>query len=716
MGFSIFLPLQNKNENSFSKQTELISLEKRLIGRTLAKTFHSDYARRNQDITPILAQILAKLYSTVAIRSPLTCETDTRNVCQLCYGWSLADSKIVSIGDAVGVLAAQSIGEPGTQLTMRTFHTGGIFSGNVGDKLIAPFQGHLFFSKPSGKKIRTKKGETVFFNTKPFFIALVDIKNKKNIFFNIPAFSLIFGFPGQLIEKTQILAETVSQFQSDSGQKTIYFDKLQILATHSGQVLFDDLYLLIFPNLNHHSVSYRHGCLWILSGDVFIFEKTFYRGDFIRKYIYSGIYEKSEDIEIRLSSLESFALNLATSLSMKNKKKNISLIEKRNENKLLYDKLVKEERNDLFLTRKNYFYTILSYQQIFYEKSIQLLTDLGDFVSIGQCMVSEFQTERSGVIFQMTSRSKNQEFENKRNFLLFLREITPYAVSKGAVVEVQNKSILTSGRILFTVQYTREKTGDIVQGLPKIEQLFEARTKKGFQNLIKNPKNLALSWFFSLRSKCFGFNDATFLSLQIIQYFLLNGIQRVYVNQGVNIADKHFEVIIKEMCSVVLIIDGGSTPFVPGELMNHDLIVQYNRVEPNPAIYVPLVLGITKLGLIDSSFLSAASFQQTRKVLMNAALQVKRDTFDQMKQSIMIGKLIPVGAASTYVLQHYITKIQPKIRKPVEYRLSFFQKRQNLLIKEKQPTLREIQKRQQANTKLLKKKKQNPEGNSDGII
>ena len=107
---------------------DCISLEKRLIGRVLAKSIHPKFAQRNTDITPNLAVTLGRFYSVIAIRSPFTCETVGNDVCQLCYGWSLADARLVSIGEAVGVLAAQSIGEPGTQLTMRTFHTGGVFS------------------------------------------------------------------------------------------------------------------------------------------------------------------------------------------------------------------------------------------------------------------------------------------------------------------------------------------------------------------------------------------------------------------------------------------------------------------------------------------------------------------------------------------------------------------------------------------------------------
>jgi hypothetical protein len=271
-GFPI-LPLQTKG---FGKSAVLLSLEKRILGRVLAQGI-PQIAEKNQEITPVLAHEIGQIVQTkskaslkknavslhqqtkrmrteatstplnsldlmlsfetgVLIRSPLTCkhfQNFREDICQFCYGWSLAQARLVSLGEAVGILAAQSIGEPGTQLTMRTFHTGGIFSTDIEAKIFAPHSGTVFYgwgSKKKGKKIRTLDGQTGFFlfesvqlkiqasaslmhedtngNSHPF----------ESIFF-LPAQSIIFVYPGQQINKNTLCAE-ISNFQQSDPYRT----------------------------------------------------------------------------------------------------------------------------------------------------------------------------------------------------------------------------------------------------------------------------------------------------------------------------------------------------------------------------------------------------------------------------------------------------------------------------------------------------------------
>ena len=137
-------------------------LKDRLVGRVLAEDI-KPIAFRNQQISKDLASKIVTLKKKVLIRSPLTCDAEN-SVCQLCYGWSLSRGNLVPLGEAVGILAAQSIGEPGTQLTMRTFHTGGVFSGDVLDEIRAPYKGIIDFSEPlQGTLIRTSHGKIAFF-------------------------------------------------------------------------------------------------------------------------------------------------------------------------------------------------------------------------------------------------------------------------------------------------------------------------------------------------------------------------------------------------------------------------------------------------------------------------------------------------------------------------------------------------------------------------
>ena len=139
----------------------ILSLKKRILGRVLAQEIPT-IAFRNQQISAQLAQQIVSLKEHVLVRSPLSCSVPN-SVCQLCYGWSLSRGRIVSLGEAVGVIAAQSIGEPGTQLTMRTFHTGGVFSGDVIDEIRAPHDGVVRFLQPLlGQLIRTSHGKIAY--------------------------------------------------------------------------------------------------------------------------------------------------------------------------------------------------------------------------------------------------------------------------------------------------------------------------------------------------------------------------------------------------------------------------------------------------------------------------------------------------------------------------------------------------------------------------
>jgi DNA-directed RNA polymerase subunit beta' len=143
----------------------ILQLKDRLVGRVLAEDILANseiIGYRNQQISSSLASKIEKLKKSVLVRSPLTCEAKN-SVCQLCYGWSLSQGNLVPLGEAVGIIAAQSIGEPGTQLTMRTFHTGGVFSGDVMDEIRAPYHGIITFSQAlQGQLIRTTHGRIAF--------------------------------------------------------------------------------------------------------------------------------------------------------------------------------------------------------------------------------------------------------------------------------------------------------------------------------------------------------------------------------------------------------------------------------------------------------------------------------------------------------------------------------------------------------------------------
>jgi DNA-directed RNA polymerase subunit beta' len=288
------------------------------------------------------------------------------------------------------------------------------------------------------------------------------------------------------------------------------------------------------------------------------------------------------------------------------------------------------------------------------------------------------------------------------SYSVTLRVGRPYRVSPGAVLQVEDGDLVQRGDNLVLLVFERAKTGDIIQGLPRIEELLEARKPKEAcvlarrggevkvvygdgdeaiavkilesngvvtdyqigpgQNLIvldgahvqagqvltdgpSNPHEI-LEVFFNLGSED-GVYACASHALQKVQTFLVNEVQSVYQSQGIDIADKHIEVIVRQMTSKVRVDDGGDTTMLPGELVELRQIEQVNEAMAITggarAQYTPVLLGITKASLNTDSFISAASFQETTRVLTEAAIEGKSDWLRGLKENVIIGRLIPAG-------------------------------------------------------------------------
>jgi DNA-directed RNA polymerase subunit beta' len=156
-----------------------------------------------------------------------------------------------------------------------------------------------------------------------------------------------------------------------------------------------------------------------------------------------------------------------------------------------------------------------------------------------------------------------------------------------------------------------------------------------------------LTTLFEYYRKNVDVDKACKLSFKYLQLFLVNEVQRTYLAQGVQIADKHIEVIVKQMTSKVKVEDSGDTTLLPGEILSlyqAERITQTARLANNtPPIYVPILLGLTKASLNSDSFISAASFQETTRVLTEAAIEGKKDWLNGLKENVIIGRLIPAG-------------------------------------------------------------------------
>ncbi len=262
----------------------------------------------------------------------------------------------------------------------------------------------------------------------------------------------------------------------------------------------------------------------------------------------------------------------------------------------------------------------------------------------------------------------------------------------------KNGEFVADGQTIGLLNFEKEVTGDIVQGLPRIEELLEARKKKQISKNVStnqkkgllirqtsldssfefrklgttikenekiNPHNLLKVYFnyygliknfFCDRTQTINSYrltnnyEASYRSFKKVQSLILNSVQSVYESQGVSIADKHLEVIIKQMTTKVLITHEGDTPLLPREVIDLYHIQYINNIikrsKKQTAFYVPLLLGITKAALNNPSFISAASFQETTRVLTKAAIEGRVDWLRGLKENIIIGHLIPAGTGS----------------------------------------------------------------------
>jgi len=332
--------------------------------------------------------------------------------------------------------------------------------------------------------------------------------------------------------------------------------------------------------------------------------------------------------------------------------------------------------------------------------SDQVQLDLGGqtpSVQVGNLVVAEME------IAPGLSHGESGEVASIDGDTLTLRLARPYRVSTGAVLHIEDGDLVQRGDNLVLLVFERAKTGDIIQGLPRIEELLEARKPKEAcilarrpgtaqvvysddetvevkvieedgvvseypinpgQNVIvsdgqqvlsgshltdgpANPHEILEVFFDYHMSLGEGTHEAALKSLQEVQSFLVNEVQSVYQSQGIDISDKHTEVIVRQMSSKCRIDDGGDTTMLPGELVEIYQVEQVNEAMSitggAPAQYTPVLLGITKASLNTDSFISAASFQETTRVLTEAAIEGKSDWLRGLKENVIIGRLIPAG-------------------------------------------------------------------------
>jgi DNA-directed RNA polymerase subunit beta' len=318
-------------------------------------------------------------------------------------------------------------------------------------------------------------------------------------------------------------------------------------------------------------------------------------------------------------------------------------------------------------------------------ETTSVLVQSGDLVRVGTPLTTTLNSPYSGQIYKI----------NENNISIRLGR--PYLISEGTILRVEEGDLVQQSDILATLVYDKLKTVDIVQGLPKVEEILEARKiknesilapttgqitlRKGKVEIFETEGNITtlevntktkikynngehinvsepltdgaispydkLNILFSYYKEKLPVHEACKKSFKTLQLFLVSEVQRTYMTQGVEISDKHIEIIVKQMTSKVQIEDSGDTILLPGEIINLSQAELASNASKTlnecPPFYSPILLGLTKASLNSDSFISAASFQETTRVLTEAAIEGKKDWLNGLKENVIIGRLIPAG-------------------------------------------------------------------------
>jgi len=306
----------------------------------------------------------------------------------------------------------------------------------------------------------------------------------------------------------------------------------------------------------------------------------------------------------------------------------------------------------------------------------------GEFIKTDKVLAESGETSPvSGVV---TAVNKGE---------ILIRNGRPYLISPGTMLQIDSGALVLRGDLLATLVFEREKTGDIVQGLPKVEELLEGRKPKdcailaeydgtakieidddGLPRLfLVDEDGSSTEIKYAIDSNVIVSNGQKITKGQPLtsgplnphdvmrlcgpeaaQQYLVDEVQRVYRSQGVEIADKHIEIIVRQMTKKVKVINAGDTNLLPGELIEMQTFEKENKAAVDagkePATCEYMLLGITKASLNTESFISAASFQETTRILTEAAVDGKKDLLRGLKENVIIGRLIPAGTGFHHLI------------------------------------------------------------------
>jgi DNA-directed RNA polymerase subunit beta' len=506
---------------------------------------------RNKSVDEDLATVVQDAgIESAKIRSVLTCECK-RGVCISCYGRNLATGRLVEMGEAVGVIGAQSIGEPGTQLTMRTFHIGGTARIEEQSGIEARHPGTLRYQNL--RTVQNREGKAVAIN-RTGAVVIQDREGREREHYNLPYGAVLEIPDGGAVESGQSLAEWDPY-------------NFPILTEVPGTIKFKD--------------------------------------------IEAGVTMQEEVEEVS-------GLSRQVIIQSQDEKKHPQL--------LVLDDAGKAVR------------------KIILPVHATLMVQDGVPVNQGDLMAK---------IPRATTKTKDITGGLPRVVDLFEARHPKDPAVMAEVDGVVNYGEVVKGarKVVVRTDDGEEREYSIPKGLHVTVQEGErVRAGDAFTDGPKDPHKIL-----------------EILGERELQEYLLDGIQEVYRLQGVNIHDKHIEVIIRQMMRWIKVEDPGDTEFIVDEQVDRFRFVEENeRVLAEggaPARGRPLLLGITKASLATESFISAASFQETTRVLTEASISGKVDYLRGLKENVIMGRLIPAG---TGLAEYAYLEIEPDGPPPIE--------------------------------------------------
>ena len=564
----------------------VIPLKDRIVGRfTIERVLHPISREVICDVNEYITDELAKTIEdagveTVKLRTVLTCES-RHGVCCKCYGRNLAQNKIIDIGEAVGIIAAQSIGQPGTQLTMRTFHAGGVATSSSEDKTIK-LKYPVIVQSVTGVHVEMDDGSWLFTRKGSMMVTRI-----------VEEYDIATG-DKLLVKDGDRVAKDTPLLEGKKG--TVKSSDIALV------VIKGDKLLLTSRELK---VEIKNGSNVIVhEGDIVAAGQTIATFD-----------PYSEPIIAEVSGYVHFEDIILGS----------TLAEEINEESGNVEKVITELHLDTKQPRV-------------------------------------FITDESG------------------------NELGSYYLPGGAYLLVDENTQIAAGTQIAKTLKESSKTNDITGGLPRVSELFEARKPKSptvlaqisgtvqfkgvakgkrvvvvvdeygktFEHLVPMNKRLLVRDGDTVEAGeqlCDGARSPhdilAILGENALQNYLMDEIQQVYRAQGVTINDKHIGIIVRQMLRKVEIVAVGDTRFIYGQQVDKYKFHEENDRVINeggqPAIARPMFQGITKASLNIDSFISAASFQETTRVLTNAAIAGVTDGLRGLKENVIIGHMIPAG-------------------------------------------------------------------------